>query len=129
MSSIIENRDLMEKFNPDAVRIAQEKVLPVFPDLVEKIAADIYGYAYRRTGLDIKTRHLISLGVISAIGDCENQLRFQLEAALHLGITPTEVREAFIQVSVFAGNARAFNAARIFKSITDNFIKSDDKCT
>jgi 4-carboxymuconolactone decarboxylase len=62
MSAITNNRDLMEKFNPDALRIAQETVIPIFPDLVDKIASDIYGYAYRRAGLDIKTRHLISLG-------------------------------------------------------------------
>ncbi|MEK7918980.1 carboxymuconolactone decarboxylase family protein [Burkholderia contaminans] len=119
MSEIDKNRDLLERFNPDGVRLAKETVHPVFPDLVDKIVLDIYGFAYRRSELDIKTRHLVSLAAISAMGGAENQLRFQLGAALNLGISADEVREVFIQVAVFAGNARAFNAAAVFKEITD----------
>ncbi|PXX33743.1 MULTISPECIES: carboxymuconolactone decarboxylase family protein [Burkholderia] len=59
------------------------------------------------------------------MGGCENQLRFQLGAALHLGIPIEQIREVFIQVQVFAGNARAFNAAAIFKSVADEFQKSE----
>ncbi|WP_321872033.1 carboxymuconolactone decarboxylase family protein [Paraburkholderia tropica] len=117
MSEIDNNGDLLNKFHPDGVNIARETVLPVFPDLVNKIVFDIYGFAYRRGGLDIKTRHLVSLAAISAMGGAENQLRFQLKAALNLGLTVEEVREVFIQVAVFAGNARAFNAAAVFGAI------------
>lgn len=119
MSEIDKNRDLLEKFNPDGVRLAKETVHPVFPDLVDKIVSDIYGFAYRRPVLDIKTRHLVSLAAISAMGGAEPQLRFQLGAALNLGISADEVREVFIQVAVFAGNTRAFNAAAAFKAVLD----------
>ncbi|HDR9500056.1 carboxymuconolactone decarboxylase family protein [Burkholderia cepacia] len=125
MNPIEQNGDLLQMFNPDGVRLANETVRPVFPDLVDKLASDIYGYAYRRPGIDLKTRHLVTLGVISAMGGCENQLRFQLGAALHLGIPIEQIREVFIQVQVFAGNARAFNAAAIFKSVADEFQKSE----
>ncbi|MCM2495587.1 carboxymuconolactone decarboxylase family protein [Burkholderia glumae] len=125
MNPIEKNADLLGLFNPDGVRLANETVRPIFPDLVDKLASDIYGYAYRRQGIDLKTRHLITLGIISAMGGCENQLRFQLGAALNLGISTEEVREVFIQVQVFAGNARAFNAAAIFKSVTDELPDSE----
>jgi 4-carboxymuconolactone decarboxylase len=125
MAAIENNSDLLEQFHPDGVRIAKETVHPVFPDLVDKIVNDIYGFAYRREGLDLKTRHLVSLAAISAMGGAENQLRFQLKAALNLGLTIEEVREMFIQVAVFAGNARAFNAAAVFKAVLDE--QNNDK--
>nr|WP_244116273.1 carboxymuconolactone decarboxylase family protein [Burkholderia cepacia] len=75
--------------------------------------------------MDLKTPHLVTLRVISAMGGCENQLRFQPGAALHLGISVEQIREVFIQVQVFAGNARAFNAAAIFKSVADTFQNNE----
>ncbi|MGN8187571.1 carboxymuconolactone decarboxylase family protein [Burkholderia sp. 22088] len=73
----------------------------------------------------MKTRHLVTLGVSSAMSGCENQLRFQPGAALNLGISVEQIREVFIQVQVFAGNARAFNAAAIFKSVADTFQNNE----
>ncbi|MBI0328725.1 carboxymuconolactone decarboxylase family protein [Burkholderia plantarii] len=123
MSEIDKNSDLLQKFNPDGVRLAKETVHPVFPDLVDKIVSDIYGFAYRRPILDMKTRHLVTLAAIAAMGGAENQLTFQLGAALNLGISADEVREVFMQVAVFAGNVRAFNAAAVFKSVLDERVK------
>lgn len=121
------NRDLLDLFSPGGCEFGKEKIRPVFPDLVDHLIEDIYGFAYRRGVIDIKTRHLISLGVISAMGGCENQLEFQLKAALNLGLSEDEIKEVFIQVSVFAGNARAINSARVFHDkVLD---KNNDKCS
>ncbi|MDW6093423.1 carboxymuconolactone decarboxylase family protein [Vibrio rhizosphaerae] len=114
MISHDKNKDLIERFDVGATEWGKENFRPVFPDLVDHLIDDIYGFAYRREVIDIKTRHLISIGILSAMGGCENQLEFQLKAALNLGLTEEEVKEAFIQVAVFSGNARAINAARIF---------------
>ena len=111
--------DLIRKFSSDADPVARidKELYPVFEDLVEHLVTDIYGFAYTRPQIDIKTRHLISLGALATMGDCDRQLDFQLKAALNLGIAPHEIKEVFIQVAVFAGNARAINAALIFHSI------------
>ena len=115
--------DLIRKFSPeiikglDTIDWIDKEYYPVFEDLVDHLVTDIYGFAYKRPHIAIETRHLISLGVLAAMGGCEPQLKFQLEAALNLGIPPAEVKEVFIQVAVFAGNARAINAANIFHKI------------
>jgi 4-carboxymuconolactone decarboxylase len=109
--------DLLRKFSSDAVERIDKELYPVCEDLVDHLVTDIYGFSYQRAHIDIQVRHLISLGVLAAMGGCEPQLNFQLEAALNLGIPPDEVKEVFIQVAVFAGNARAINAANIFHKI------------
>jgi 4-carboxymuconolactone decarboxylase len=96
---------------------------PIFPDLVDHLIQDIYGFAYRRIEIEIGVRHLISLGILAAMGDCANQLRFQLRTGLNLGLTEKQIKEVFIQVAVFAGNARAINAAQIF----DDVLKAQAK--
>ena len=126
MSSLERNRDLLERFSPSRLEHIEKNVVSVFPDLANHLIDDIYGWAYRRGTIDTKTRHLISLGVIGAMGGCENQLDFQLRAALHLGISPEEIREVFIQIAVFAGNARGFNAAIKLKKIMDEAADKQD---
>ncbi|HTD05633.1 MULTISPECIES: carboxymuconolactone decarboxylase family protein [Oxalobacteraceae] len=111
------NADLLEKFAENAVEWGEREFRPVFPDLVDHLIQDIYGFAYRRGGIEIGVRHLISLGILAAMGDCTNQLRFQLRAGLNLGLTEEQIKEVFIQVAVFAGNARAVNAAQIFNDV------------
>ena len=62
----------------------EKQFIKIFTDLTNKIIDDIYGSAYRRKHISMKTRHLITIGVISAMGGCENQLQFQLKAVLSL---------------------------------------------
>jgi 4-carboxymuconolactone decarboxylase len=109
--------DLIRKSSVDAVERINKELYPVCEDLVDHLVTDIYGFSSQRPHIDIRVRHLISLGVLAAMGGCEPQLNFQLEAALNLEIPPDEVKEVFIQVAVFAGNARAINAANIFHKI------------
>ncbi|WP_260429871.1 carboxymuconolactone decarboxylase family protein [Burkholderia cepacia] len=71
-----------------------ENIAPQFARFAKSL--EIYGYAYRRPGIDLKTRHLVTLGVISAMSGCENPLRFQPGAALHPGISAERIREVFI---------------------------------
>jgi 4-carboxymuconolactone decarboxylase len=127
MSAAQKNKDLLERFSPGGLEHIERNVAGIFPDLAEHLIEDIYGFAYRRGEISIETRHLLSLAVIGAMGGCENQLDFQLRAALNLGIPPTEIREVFIQIAVFAGNARAINAAAIFKKILDERLPKDEQ--
>jgi 4-carboxymuconolactone decarboxylase len=119
MNSFEKNSDLIHRFDPNTTADGQQKFRSIFPDLADRLIDDIYGFAYRRDKISLETRHLVSLGILSAMGGCENQLAFQLRAALNLGLSKENIREVFIQVAVFAGNARAINSAGIFKQILD----------
>lgn len=77
-----------------------------------------FGAAWPRTDfLDTRTRALVSVTIAATLGVLE-PLRGQLRIALHNGVTKEEIVEAFIQISAYAGAARAFEgygiAAQVF---------------
>jgi 4-carboxymuconolactone decarboxylase len=71
----------------------------------------------RTTHLDTRTRALVSVATVASLGIAE-PLRGQLRIALQQGVTKEEIVEAFIQMAVYAGVARAFDgysiAAQVF---------------
>jgi len=67
-----------------------------------------FGAAWPRTEhLDTRTRALVSVAIAATLGVLE-PLRGQLRIALNNGVTKEEIVEAFIQISAYAGAARAF---------------------
>ncbi|MET7375335.1 carboxymuconolactone decarboxylase family protein [Micromonospora arida] len=77
-----------------------------------------FGDAWPRSEiLDTRTRALVSVTITASLGILE-PLRGQLRIALNNGVTPEEIVEAFIQIAVYAGVARAFDsyaiAAQVF---------------
>jgi 4-carboxymuconolactone decarboxylase len=77
-----------------------------------------FGDSWPRTEhLDTRSRALVSVSVTAALGVLE-PLRGQLRIALHNGVTPEEIVEAFIHIAAYAGVARAFEgygvAAEVF---------------
>jgi 4-carboxymuconolactone decarboxylase len=59
----------------------------------------------------------------AALGILE-PLRGQLRIALHNGVTPQEIVEAFIHLSVYAGVARAFDSYAIAAQVFAEFAES-----
>ncbi|MEU7843711.1 carboxymuconolactone decarboxylase family protein [Micromonospora sp. NPDC049114] len=77
-----------------------------------------FGDAWPRSEiLDTRMRALVSVTITASLGILE-PLRGQLRIALNNGVTPEEIVEAFIQIAVYAGVARAFDsytiAAQVF---------------
>lgn len=67
-----------------------------------------FGAAWPRTQhLDTRERALISVAIAATLGVVE-PLRGQLRIALHHGVAKEAIVEAFIQISAYAGAARAF---------------------
>ena len=76
-----------------------------------------WGELWQREGLDLKTRHLITIALMAALGK-EHELAMHIRATANTGVTPEEVREAFHQVAVYAGlpaaNAAFATAKRVY---------------
>ena len=90
------------------------------PALAHHVAAYSFGDIYDRPGLDPRSRQLVTLGVLIALGGCEPQLKVHVNAALNVGLTPAEIREAILHTTVYAGFPRALNATFAAEEVLKN---------
>ena len=61
------------------------------------------------TGLDKKTRHLLTIAMLATLGNHE-ELAMHIRATPNTGVTREDVKETLLQVAVYAGIPAA-NAA------------------
>ncbi len=73
-----------------------------------------WGSVWTGETIDRKTRHLITIALLAALGQ-EEELKMHIRATKNTGVTPEEIREALLQVAVYAGVPAAnagFRAAK-----------------
>lgn len=59
----------------------------------------------------------MTLGILTALGGCEPRLDVHVNAALNVGLTPTEIVEALIHCAVYCGFPKALNAVFAAKNV------------
>ncbi|WP_114389152.1 carboxymuconolactone decarboxylase family protein [Notoacmeibacter marinus] len=74
----------------------------------------ILGFAFAdivsRDGLDLRTREMLTVAMLSAMGTAPGQLDFHMRAAMNCGVKRSEIVEIVYQVAVYAGVPAAMNA-------------------
>jgi 4-carboxymuconolactone decarboxylase len=89
----------------------------ISPDLAHHIVAWGFGDIYARPGLAPRDRQLVTLGMLTALGGCEPQLKVHIQAALNVGLTQQEIVEALLHSAVYCGFPRALNATFVAKEV------------
>ena len=75
-----------------------------------------FGDSWPRSGLDDRSRALVSVAIAATLGTHE-PLRGQLRIALNSGVTKEEIVELFIHLAAYAGAARAFDSYQIVLAV------------
>ena len=101
---------VLSRIDGDAGQSVIESLSTSNPALGHHIAAFAFGDIYDRPGLDARSRQLVTIGVLTALGGCEPQLKVHVGAALNVGISEEEIQEAILHASVYCGFPRALNA-------------------
>jgi 4-carboxymuconolactone decarboxylase len=73
----------------------------------------VWGYSWSRPGLDPKTRSLLNLAMLTALGKYE-ELGIYVKGALKTGVTVEEIQEVLIHATIYCGTPagrQAFRAA------------------
>lgn len=97
----------MDPGAPEAVRARLDAFAPDAAELVMGFAfTDVLG----RDGLDLRTREMLTVAMLSAMGTAPAQLEFHMRAALATGVSRDEIVEIVLQVSVYAGVPACMNA-------------------
>jgi len=89
---------------------------PFDADFQRYITELAWGGPWIRDGLDIPTRHMLTLAILAALGR-EHELRLHLRATRNTGVTREQIAEVFHQVAVYAGVPAANSAFAIAKEI------------
>lgn len=95
---------------------AQAKTTPFDADFQQLITEYAWGTAWQGQTLDRPTRHLITIGILAALGR-EHELALHLKATQNTGVTPEQLKELFLQVAVYAGVPAANTAISLAKQI------------
>lgn len=84
--------------------------------LQEFITRNAWGTVWCRDGLDLKTRSLITISMLTALGRA-HELRGHLRGALNNGATPEEIREVLLHAAVYCGAPLAVDAFRTAQEV------------
>ncbi|RIH81203.1 4-carboxymuconolactone decarboxylase [Calidithermus roseus] len=98
------------------VERAQAQTTPFDADFQRFITEYAWGELWTRGGLERRTRHLLTLAILAALGH-EHELAMHVRATTHTGVSPEEVREVFHQVAVYAGVPAANRAFAVAKRV------------
>lgn len=82
----------------------------------ELIAQYVWGTLWSRPGLDHRTRALINLGMLTAMGRTE-EVKIYLRAAKNVGVSEEDVREVFMQAAVYCGIPAALDSFRVAEAV------------
>lgn len=79
--------------------------------LQDFITANAWGSAWCRGGIDLKTRSLITIAMLTALGR-QHELRGHVRGALNNGASAAEIQEILLHAAVYCGVPLAADAFR-----------------
>ncbi|WP_406509803.1 carboxymuconolactone decarboxylase family protein [Streptomyces sp. NBC_00212] len=100
-----------------------DSLADIAPDLGRMTVAFGYGDVLSRPGLTLRQRQIATVGALAAMGNAAPQLRFHIDGALNVGVSPAEIVEILIHTAVYAGFPAALNgigaAREVFEARPD----------
>ena len=84
----------------------------------EFISRNAWGTVWQRDGIDLKTRSLITVAMLTALGR-SHELKGHVRGALNNGATPEELREIFLHATVYCGFPLAIDGFRTACEVID----------
>jgi len=99
-----QGQEMLRAFNPALEKTQMPRMDQVFPTLPAEMLELWFGKTFNREGLDAKTRLLVTLAALTALGaQAEPQIRLTVRHAREAGATEREIAEVIWQMSMFGG--------------------------
>jgi 4-carboxymuconolactone decarboxylase len=92
--------------------------------LQEYITRNAWGTVWCRDGLDFKTRSLVTLAMLTALGR-SHELKGHVRGALNNGASIDEIREVLLHASVYCGVPLAVDAFRAAQEVLKDVAPQD----
>ena len=108
-----------EDFVANALGNATEFTAPI----QQYITRNAWGDTWQRPGLDLKTRSLITVAMLTALGR-QHELKGHVRGALNNGASKEEIQEVLLHASIYCGLPAAVDAFRSAAEVIDGPNKS-----
>ena len=82
------------------------------------ITKNAWGDVWQREGLDLKTRSLVTVAMLIALGK-QHELKGHVRGALNNGASVAEIQEVLLHASIYCGVPAAVEAYRSAAEVVD----------
>lgn len=86
--------------------------------LQDFITRNAWGTVWCRDGLELKTRSLITISMLTALGRA-HELKGHVRGALNNGATSEEIREVLLHAAIYCGAPLAVDAFRVAQEVVE----------
>lgn len=93
-------------------------------DFQEFITKTAWGQIWTRPGLDIRTRSMLTIGMLAALGK-DGELKLHIRATRNTGVTRDEVKEILMQTAIYAGVPAANHAIALARAVYAEMDEED----
>ncbi|MBB3809217.1 carboxymuconolactone decarboxylase family protein [Pseudochelatococcus contaminans] len=100
---------VLEQLDPDAPARVAANLDALSDDFLEIVLGFSFADVVSRPGIDLRTREMLTVAALMAMGTAPEQLEFHILAALHTGVTREEIIEILLQIAVYAGVPACMN--------------------
>lgn len=109
-------REVLGDEHVDAALVRMTAVTEPFQDFITRYA---WGEIWSRPGLDRRSRSMITLALLTALGQ-DHELALHVRAALRNGLTVEEITEVLLHSGVYAGVPAANRAFAVAQPILED---------
>ncbi len=106
-------REVLGDAYVDSALMGATEVTSIMQELTTEMA---WGKIWTRPGLPRKTRSLMNIAMLTALGK-PNELRLHVRGALRNGCTQEEIAEALLQAAVYAGIPAGIEGFKVAKEV------------
>ena len=85
-------------------------------DMQELVTQYCWGDVWNRPGLERKTRSFLNLAMITALNR-PHELKLHVRGAINNGLTKDEIKEVFLQASIYCGVPAAIDSFRVASEV------------
>ncbi len=85
--------------------------------MLTRLTANCFGDHLTRTGIDVRTRELLTFAMLISLGGCEPQARGHVAANVNVGNDRAALLDVITQLLPFIGYPRTLNALGVINEV------------
>lgn len=111
--------EILEKLDANTAGQVSANLDAISSDLFDIVFGFTCTDVLARPGIDLKTREMLTVAALTAIGTAPAQLEYHIRAAMNVGVSREEIVEIILQMAVYGGVPAFMNGIAVAKKVFD----------